>query len=267
MSYIYRDYAGLRQLMLDRLAVTMPDWTEQHEPDIWITLIELLAYIGDDLSYYEDAVATEAYLQTARNRVSVRRHARLVGYRLHEGCNARAWVCVDVTSPVTLPLGRRPLRGGGLAGSARDRRCSTRARSRPTRWSPSSSTPRCRSGPARDGLQPVNLLPAHNEIGLWSWGESDSHLATGATSAVLIDGAPPDGAGKAPQRTLELRVGDVLILGRPKTRRRRSGTGRPVAAPGRAPDRRAPADRRRFTEQPLLEVQWAPRTRSASTWP
>ena len=69
MSYLYRDYAGLRQLMLDRLAVTMPDWTEQHEPDIWITLVELLAYIGDDLSYYEDAVATEAYLQTARNRV------------------------------------------------------------------------------------------------------------------------------------------------------------------------------------------------------
>ena len=104
VSYIYRDYAGLRQLMLDRLAVTMPDWTEQHEPDIWITLVELLAYLGDDLSYYQDAVATEAYLQTARNRVSVRRHARLVGYRLHEGCNARAWVCLNVTSPVSLPL-------------------------------------------------------------------------------------------------------------------------------------------------------------------
>ena len=98
VSYIYRDYAGLRQLMLDRLAVTMPGWTEQHEPDIWITLVELLAYIGDDLSYYEDAVATEAYLTTARNRVSVRRHARLTGYRLHEGCHARAWVCVNVTS-------------------------------------------------------------------------------------------------------------------------------------------------------------------------
>ena len=41
---------------------------------------------------------------TARNRVSVRRHARLVGYRLHEGCNARAWVCLNVTSPVSLPL-------------------------------------------------------------------------------------------------------------------------------------------------------------------
>ncbi len=104
VSYLYRDYAGLRQLMLDRLAVTLPEWSEQHEPDIWITLVELLAYIGDDLSYYQDAVATEAYLQTARNRISVRRHGRFVGYRLHEGCSARGWVCIRVSTPVSLPL-------------------------------------------------------------------------------------------------------------------------------------------------------------------
>ena len=42
-------------------------------------------------------MATEAYLQTARRRVSVRRHARLVDYYLHEGCNARAWVFVETS--------------------------------------------------------------------------------------------------------------------------------------------------------------------------
>ena len=67
----------------------MPDWTERHVPDLGVALVEVLAYTGDYLSYYQDAVATEAYLQTARNRVSVRRHARLTGYRLHEGCHAR----------------------------------------------------------------------------------------------------------------------------------------------------------------------------------
>ena len=63
-------------------------------PDIGITLVELLAYVGDHLSYYQDAVATEAYLGTARQRISVRRHARLVDYAMHEGCNARAWVTI-----------------------------------------------------------------------------------------------------------------------------------------------------------------------------
>ena len=54
----------------------------------------MLAYVGDHLSYQQDAVATEAYLGTARRRVSVRRHARLVDYHMHDGCNARAWVQV-----------------------------------------------------------------------------------------------------------------------------------------------------------------------------
>ena len=70
----------------------MPDWQERHVPDLGVTLVELLAYVGDYLSYYQDAVGTEAYLGTARQRISVRRHARLVDYQLHEGCNARAWV-------------------------------------------------------------------------------------------------------------------------------------------------------------------------------
>ena len=94
INYLAKDYASFRQLMLDRLALIMPDWQERHVPDLGIMLVEVLAYVGDHLSYYQDAVATEAYLDTARQRISVRRHARLVDYRLHEGCNARAWVCV-----------------------------------------------------------------------------------------------------------------------------------------------------------------------------
>jgi hypothetical protein len=49
----------------------------------------MLAYAADQLSYYQDAVATEAYLGTARRRTSARRHARLVDYFMHDGANAR----------------------------------------------------------------------------------------------------------------------------------------------------------------------------------
>jgi len=92
LDYLAKDYASFRRLILDRLALVMPDWKERHIPDLGITLVELLAYVGDQLSYYQDAVATEAYLDTARLRVSVRRHARLVDYFLREGANARTWV-------------------------------------------------------------------------------------------------------------------------------------------------------------------------------
>ena len=80
--------------MLDRLALMMPGLERAPRARSLVTLVELLAYEGDRLSYLQDAVATEAYLRTARRRISVRRHARLVDYRLHEGCNARALVFV-----------------------------------------------------------------------------------------------------------------------------------------------------------------------------
>src|SRR5207248_8256832 len=102
VNYLAKDYASFRQLILDRLALTMPDWQERHVPDIGIALVEVLAYVGDYLSYYQDAVATEAYLDTARQRISVRRHARLVDYLMHEGCNARAWVVIDTDTDTDL---------------------------------------------------------------------------------------------------------------------------------------------------------------------
>src|SRR5262252_2171195 len=92
IDYLAKDYSSFRQLILDRLALIMPQWMETHAPDLGIMLVELLAYAGDYLSYYQDVVATEAYLGTARERISVRRHARLVDYFMHEGCNARTWL-------------------------------------------------------------------------------------------------------------------------------------------------------------------------------
>src|SRR4029077_15545434 len=78
------------------------DWRERHVPDLGIALVELLAYTGDYLSYYQDAVATEAYLETARQRISVRRHVRLVDYAMHEGCDSRAWLFGETDSYVSL---------------------------------------------------------------------------------------------------------------------------------------------------------------------
>ena len=108
LSYLAKDFASFRQLLTDRLTLIMPSWQETHEPDLGVAVVELLSWVGDELSYYQDAVGTEAYLQTARQRISVRRHLTLIDYRLHDGCNARAWVCVELSpdsGPVTLEPG------------------------------------------------------------------------------------------------------------------------------------------------------------------
>ena len=51
IDYLAKDYASFRQLILDRLAQTLPSWTETHIPDVGVMMVELLAYVGDQLSY------------------------------------------------------------------------------------------------------------------------------------------------------------------------------------------------------------------------
>ncbi len=179
IDYLAKDYASFRRLLLDRLALIMPGWTERHAPDLGVTLVEVLAYVADELSYYQDAVATEAYLDTARLRTSVRRHVRLVDYRLHEGCNARALIACTVSD-------------AAIELNAADFVVTTKL--------PQIDAPMVRATalPATEPaawltFQPrwpaptVTLRSARNRIAFYDWGERDCCLPRGATSATLLD--------------------------------------------------------------------------------
>ncbi len=222
LNYLAKDYGSFRQLILDRLALIMPDWQERHVPDIGITLVELLAYTGDYLSYYQDAVATEAYLNTARRRISVRRHARLVDYLMHEGCNARAWVCFELTGAEKqeIPATDLWLVAGLGDGSPSAKRLYTRdefaklPRKKSTVFQPFGAA------------TTLKFYQAHNTLKFYTWGDSLCCLPRGSTSATLQyqwkPDTPPIGATKnvegavvhppAPPTEIPLKVGDVLIF-------------------------------------------------------
>lgn len=97
LDYLTKDYYGFRQLMLTTINRLMPSWQDGAEADIGVTIVESLAYAADFLSYYQDAVATEAYVDTARQRKSIRRHLRLLGYTLGEGCASRVAIRLMVS--------------------------------------------------------------------------------------------------------------------------------------------------------------------------
>ncbi|MCI0345913.1 MAG: hypothetical protein L0221_10800, partial [Chloroflexi bacterium] len=61
LDYQAKDYASFRRMLLDRLPQLNPDLVERNPSDLGIALVELLAYAGDHLSYFQDAAATEAY--------------------------------------------------------------------------------------------------------------------------------------------------------------------------------------------------------------
>jgi hypothetical protein len=216
INYLAKDYESFRQLLLDRLAVTMPGWTESHVPDIGITLVELLAYAGDYLSYYQDAVATEAYLDTARQRISVRRHARLVDYRVHEGCNARAFVCVQTDTDLDPLAASAFFFITGVPGIPATSGQVVRAAD--LEGVPASSYEVFEPLTA-DRDQAFGFLAAHTEIQFYTWGDEECCLAVGATDATLLDEAPPAEPGPggpetaaAKERVLRLQPGDVLIF-------------------------------------------------------
>ncbi len=295
IDYLARDYAGMRRLMLDRLALTLPEWTERHAADIGVSLVEAIAAVGDQLSYYQDAVATEAYLGTARQRISIRRHARLVDYTLHEGAAAQGWAVFRVTG------GKLPIDPADVFFTVPVAGLSQSAVPLATYMA---QAPAGLTGYELAGTAPIALDEARNAIGFHRWGQTGCCLPRGATRATLVDpgmpplpetdtppvaeaarrsdGSPPpaptsrsravvataaparadtagNGDGQAPQRhVLALAAGQVLVFAEVIG----PHTGRPEDAD---PTRRHPVRLTRATPAidalegiPVWEIEWCP---------
>lgn len=200
LNYLARDYASFRQLMLDRLALSVPGWAERNEADLGLVLVDLLAYVADRLAYEQDAVATEAYLGTARLRSSVRRHARLVDYPMHDGCNARSFVQLRAAADVAgVAMHARVLSGGRY----RPTQLLTRCAGLPARLvidSPAHQAALARGPQVFELMHDLTLFAAHNDMPFYTWGARECCLPCGATRASLRG------------HFAGLKKGDVLIL-------------------------------------------------------
>ena len=75
IDYLARDFWSYRKALLDFASLRYPDWTDRLEADSGIMMAELMSALGDEMAYYQDRVAREAYLETATQRRSIRKHA------------------------------------------------------------------------------------------------------------------------------------------------------------------------------------------------
>ena len=184
INYLAKDFEGFRQIMLDRMAVLVPAWTETHAADMGMAMVEALAYVADRLSYQQDAISTEAYLGTARSRISLRRHARLVDYRIGEGSNAHAWVFLKaMTDQVDVPAGslfytRVPgLPPAAISGDA-------------------VAAPLAKSTqPVFTAMRGTRLFTEQNQMDFYTWGDAGCCLPPGATTATLVGNLTTLGCG------------------------------------------------------------------------
>lgn len=215
IDYLARDWPALRRVMMDRLTLLLDLDEDPPDADLLTTLVEAIAHRGDQLSYLQDAVATEAYLGTARRRTSVRRHARLLDHQLAEGCNARAWVVVTVGGPddhgiavdlpgpdlaavdEALPVGHDPT---GVPGT----RFLAGLRDRP-RVTPDEVDDLVQQGAlVFESLHLLRARSAHDRLSIHTWGDADCCLPAGSTSVTVV-GDPLDDP-------VTLGRGDVVVL-------------------------------------------------------
>lgn len=184
VDYGARDFNSFRRALLDFASHRYPDWQDRLEADVGVMLVEVMSALGDELAYYQDRIAREGYLETATQRRSLRHHARLVDYEVHNGLGARTWLDVTVASGQS---GVLPAGADVWALSDRGTRISYEV------------------GRGLDDSAGYSVAHARNALQPHIWDEDDICLPIGETelylegkqaSALEFDDPPEDPSGK-----------------------------------------------------------------------
>lgn len=230
LDYLSRDYASFRQLLIDLVAQRSPSWLERSPADLGITLLELFATEGDHIAYLQDSVANEAYLDTARQRESAKRHARLIDYQMHDGRNARTWVHarvdgqkrvidsgVQLVTRISAPLRfdrdpaiipPTPIPQPKAPPGTELHPLSDYAVTPPI--DDYDTDPALRSVRVFETVRQTEVDERCNEMRIHTWGNERCCLSTGATTAHLYAVATVGGQRKAIRPPVK--AGDLLLL-------------------------------------------------------
>jgi uncharacterized phage protein gp47/JayE len=106
IDYTAKDFGSFVQALGAYSAQAYPGWQERSEADLGVVVMEALAALADELSYYQDRVAAEATLATATQRRSLVSLARLVDYEPAPAQSASVTVMGVVAAGLTgIPAG------------------------------------------------------------------------------------------------------------------------------------------------------------------
>jgi hypothetical protein len=105
IDYLAKDYDSFKHVLITAMQERVSNWKPTSEADLDQVLIDLIAADADELSDFQDRVVNESFLATARKRVSLARHARLMDYHVHQGNQATTWLALRVATDVVLGTG------------------------------------------------------------------------------------------------------------------------------------------------------------------
>ncbi|MGE0324089.1 MAG: baseplate J/gp47 family protein [Polyangiaceae bacterium] len=109
VDYTDRDFDSLRARLIALLQSVFPDWSDFDVASFGNLLLEMFAFVGDVLTFYQDNLARESRLVTATQRKNVIALAKMLGYRLSGAEAATATIEVELARPpiadVVVPAG------------------------------------------------------------------------------------------------------------------------------------------------------------------
>lgn len=82
VGYLDRSFQQIKSRILLRLGETIPEVSDHSDSNILVIVIEAFAGVSEQLNYYIDNMAREAFITTARRYSSVVKHTRLIDYRI-----------------------------------------------------------------------------------------------------------------------------------------------------------------------------------------
>ncbi len=175
IDYLAKDFDSFKHTLVCAMQQRVPNWEPTSEADMDQVLIDLIAADADELSDYQDRTLNEAFLATARKRVSLARHARLMDYHIHQGNQATSWLAMQVQAATLVPK-----RSGVWTNKS---------------WQDKGSQP----------FVTTEAMPCHpnlNRLQLYTWGGSVTALDAGSTSADIALPSPLIAANQADANAL-----------------------------------------------------------------
>ncbi|HTB80768.1 MAG TPA: hypothetical protein VK717_07765 [Opitutaceae bacterium] len=189
IDYLAKDYDSFRHTLIAAMMQRVPGWQATSEADLDQVLIDLFAAAADELSDYQDRVMAEAFFGTARKRVSLARHARLMDYHIQQGNQSSSWLALEIdgtaAAAFTLPEGFL-VWAGDPAQPAAGIPFATRA--------------------------PATLKQIFNELQLYTWNDVIPSLSAGDTSADLVPASSFGGKADCDTIVADIQSGAITQL-------------------------------------------------------
>lgn len=95
VGYLDRSYEQIKNSLIQRLRVKVPEITDYSESNILVIIIGMFAGLMEMLGYYIDNMLREAYIATARRFSSVVKLVKLLDYRIKAKTSASADITIS----------------------------------------------------------------------------------------------------------------------------------------------------------------------------